>query len=45
MKPTKLNAYLNTVAPFLLKNGFNSGCGGSKGSVPTPSKYMVDDMF
>ena len=45
MKPTKLNAYLNTVAPFLQKNGFNSGGGGSNGSVPTPSKYMVDDMF
>ena len=35
------HTYLNVVAYFLRKKGFNSGGGGSYGSVPTPLEYML----
>ena len=40
-KKLSLQTYLNEVAYFLRKNGFNSEGGGSYGSVPTPSKFMI----
>ena len=37
--------YLNSVANFLRKNGFNSRGGGSNGNVPTASKYILCNEY